>query len=249
MNTFQKKSHRILVVDDTPENIQVIGTVLRQKGFLISIAQSGREALAIVEQELPDLILLDIIMPGMDGFETCRRLKTTPATKDIPVIFMSALTDTTDKIRGFAAGAVDYVTKPVGGEELLARINAHLTIKFLYRELEEANERLQEKVRLRTRDLENELKQRKLAEEAMRKSEEKHRALLEIIKRRQTDCSRLSRLMAIDRIEDFADEMKALGIEHDCQPLILWAEELRSSAQLFNTVKIQGLLQVFQSAV
>jgi PAS domain S-box-containing protein len=179
MNTIHKKNHRILVVDDTPENIQVIGTVLRRKGFLISIAESGKEALAIVEQDLPDLILLDIIMPEMDGFETCRRLKSTPATKDIPVIFMSALTETIDKVRGFAAGAVDYVTKPVGVEELFARINAHLTIKFLHRELEEANQKLQEKVRLRTRDLENELNQRKLAEEAMRKSEEKHRALLE----------------------------------------------------------------------
>jgi len=179
MPILNYKNCRILVVDDTPENIQVIGTVLRKKGFRISIAGSGQEALDIVTEELPDLILLDILMPGINGFETCRQLKQIPAAKDTPVIFMSALTETGNKVKGFEAGAVDYVTKPVETEELLARINAHLTIKFLHKELARSNERLQDQVAHRTRELEHELAQRKVAEKAAQKSEAKHRALLE----------------------------------------------------------------------
>ncbi|OGV37655.1 MAG: hypothetical protein A2020_14885 [Lentisphaerae bacterium GWF2_45_14] len=179
METVQKKGCRILVVDDNPENIRLTGTILRDNGFLVSIASDGNQALKIMQRNLPDLILLDIIMPEMDGFETCKRLKDNPVTKDIPIIFMSALIETVDKVKGFNAGGVDYLTKPADPEEMLARINTHLTMKFLYRKLEEINKNLEETVRVRTIELiqknkllSEEIDQRKEAEEALRKSKD-----------------------------------------------------------------------------
>lgn len=127
---------RILVVDDVLENIQVIGGLLREKGYMISVAQSGEQALEVVKENRPDLILLDVLMPGMDGFETCARLKADADFSQIPLIFLTALSETNHKVRGFKAGAVDYVTKPIEKEELLARIHLHLTLKILQDDLE-----------------------------------------------------------------------------------------------------------------
>ncbi len=153
MDVTKKSSLRVLVVDDMLKNIQVIGTMLREQGYMVSIAQNGEEALKLCEKEMPDLILLDIMMPGMDGFEVCRKLKADETTKNIPVIFLTGLTGMENKIHGFNIGVVDYVTKPVESKELLARINTHLTVSCLQRELAEANEKLEEKVLLRTREL------------------------------------------------------------------------------------------------
>jgi class 3 adenylate cyclase len=129
---------RILVVDDTPANLQALAGTLKDKGYQISVATSGRQALEAVARVRPDLILLDVMMPEMDGFETCKRLKSSEATSDIPVIFLTARTETSDIVQGFELGAVDYVSKPFNPPELLARVNTHLTIDRLHRE----NERL-----------------------------------------------------------------------------------------------------------
>jgi light-regulated signal transduction histidine kinase (bacteriophytochrome) len=110
------------------------------------VAQGGEEGIARAELVNPDLILLDVLMPGVDGFETCRRLKAREGTRDIPVIFMTALTDTADKVTGFEAGAVDYVTKPLDGAEVLARIGTHLTLDSLRRELQAQNAQLQHEI-------------------------------------------------------------------------------------------------------
>ncbi|RMH69854.1 MAG: hybrid sensor histidine kinase/response regulator [Gemmatimonadetes bacterium] len=119
----------ILIVDDNPTNLAVLYDYLKEEGFAVFIAKSGEKAIQQVERIKPDIILLDVLMPGgIDGFETCHRLKANPNTRGIPVIFMTALSDTVDKVKGFNAGAVDYVTKPFQQEEVLARINAHLTI-------------------------------------------------------------------------------------------------------------------------
>jgi two-component system, sensor histidine kinase and response regulator len=123
--------HNVLIVDDTLKNIQVLGTILRQEGYQISVAQNGEQALDAVGRVHPDLILLDIRMPVMDGLETCRRLKADPSTSGIPVIFLTAEADPDDIVRGFRLGAVDYVTKPFNAEELLSRVNTHLTINSL----------------------------------------------------------------------------------------------------------------------
>jgi diguanylate cyclase (GGDEF)-like protein/PAS domain S-box-containing protein len=121
--------HTILIIDDTPANLGVAVDFLEGKGFTVLVAQDGEEGLQRAQLMLPDLILLDVMMPGIDGFETCRRLKKIDSTRDIPVIFMTALADTNDKVKAFAAGAVDYVSKPFQVEELLARINTHLTLR------------------------------------------------------------------------------------------------------------------------
>jgi adenylate cyclase len=132
-------SSRILVVDDAPANIQVLSSTLKDKGYQISVATSGRQALGIVGRVQPDLILLDVMMPEMDGFETCRQLKQSDLTKDIPVIFLTARTETVDIVRGFEAGAVDYVAKPFNAHELLARVNTHLIVDQLRRSLAAKN--------------------------------------------------------------------------------------------------------------
>ncbi|MEM7112205.1 MAG: hybrid sensor histidine kinase/response regulator [Chloroflexota bacterium] len=129
----------ILVVDDTPTNVRVLLDYLREQNFKVLVATSGNRALQQLERVQPDLILLDVVMPGIDGFETCRQLKANPLTKEIPVIFMTALSDTVDKVKGFEVGAVDYVTKPFQQEEVLARIEAHLTIQQQKNELRELN--------------------------------------------------------------------------------------------------------------
>ena len=133
---------RILVVDDTPANIQAISAILKEKGYQISVATNGRQALAVVDRVRPDLILLDVMMPEMDGFETCRQLKAAEKWRQIPVIFLTAKTETADLVQGFELGAVDYVAKPFNAHELLARVNTHLTVDELRRSLADKNTEL-----------------------------------------------------------------------------------------------------------
>jgi len=150
----------ILLVDDNPTNLQVLFDTLDGRGFKLLIAKDGKAALAIAGKARPNLILLDIMMPGIDGYEVCRQLKSDPATAEIPVIFLSALTDTKDKVHGLDLGAVDYVTKPFQPDEVIARVNTHLTVYRLKKaldqknqELQEANELLEERVKKRTAQL------------------------------------------------------------------------------------------------
>jgi two-component system NtrC family sensor kinase len=127
----------ILVVDDNPTNIQVLFDVLSEMGYRVAIAKSGEAALQRLQSYQPDLILLDVMMPGIDGFETCQRLKADPTTQKIPVIFMTALSDAVDKVKGLSLGAVDYITKPIQHEEALARIRVHLQLHNAQRGLEQ----------------------------------------------------------------------------------------------------------------
>ncbi|MGL5082889.1 MAG: diguanylate cyclase domain-containing protein [Microcoleaceae cyanobacterium] len=147
----------ILVVDDHPVNLSILAQTLDSAGFEYRIAVDGESTLELVQYEQPDLILLDVQMPpGMDGFETCQRLKADPLTQDIPIIFMTALSDPQSKVKGLSLGVVDYITKPFQKEEVIARVKIHLKIRFLVQELaqnkielESANRRLQ---RLATMD-------------------------------------------------------------------------------------------------
>ncbi len=127
---------KILVVDDTPPSLRLLTVLLKEEGYEVRSAISGELALDAAASEPPDLILLDIRMPGMDGFEVCRQLKAQPATQDVPVIFVSAVLETDDKVLGFNLGAVDYVTKPYQREELLARVRTHLELNRLRNHLE-----------------------------------------------------------------------------------------------------------------
>ena len=136
----------ILIVDDNSANLGVLSDALSQAGFEVRVAKSGKMALERVKYALPDLILLDVMMPEMDGFETCRRLQANPETTHIPVIFMTALSDTANKVEGFKLGAVDYITKPFQQEEVLARVKLHLKLHVLAEKLEEKNMLLEQKV-------------------------------------------------------------------------------------------------------
>ncbi len=133
----------ILIVDDNPVNLQVLFDLLEYDGFKVLVAEDGKNAIEMAAYALPDLILLDILMAGIDGFETCRLLKKNPATQDIPVIFITAMNDKVDKVKGLKLGAVDYITKPLEHEEVLARVNTHLRLRNLTRTLREQNKRLE----------------------------------------------------------------------------------------------------------
>ena len=158
----------ILIVDDNPLNLSVVVDHLEEQGYNVTVAQGGEEALKRAEFVQPDLILLDVMMPGIDGFETCRRLKAGAATRGIPVIFMTALADVHDKVAAFTAGGVDYVSKPFQVEEFLARVETHLTLRAAQRRLAAQNLELQEEVAARRN-----------AESAMRSSELRYRRLFE----------------------------------------------------------------------
>jgi DNA-binding response OmpR family regulator len=134
----------ILVVDDTPANLAMLFTGLRSAGYKVLLNERGDVAVQTAADVLPDLIILDVMMPGIDGFETCRRLKADLRTKDIPVILMTALTDPINEVTGLRAGAVDYITKPINVDVVLARIHTHLTLRKLYRDLERKNAALEE---------------------------------------------------------------------------------------------------------
>lgn len=137
------KQEQILLVDDNPQNLKVLYETLDGRGYKLLVADHGEKALTIAQKSLPDLILLDIMMPEMDGYEVCRRLKASPATQGISVIFLSALEDTDSKVRAFDAGGVDYISKPFQLREVIARVENHLTIHRLRDELQARNRALQ----------------------------------------------------------------------------------------------------------
>ncbi|MBN50454.1 MAG: hybrid sensor histidine kinase/response regulator [Spongiibacteraceae bacterium] len=143
-NTSQEQ---VLLVDDNPTNLQVLYKTLENSGYTLLAARDGEQALSIAAKTIPSLILLDIMMPGIDGFEVCKRLKADPATASIPVIFLSALTDTDAKVQGFELGAIDFVSKPFQGEEVRARVNTQLRIHRLEMELARRNAELEDENR------------------------------------------------------------------------------------------------------
>lgn len=128
---MSKHKALILAVDDKPQNLQFLGKLLSDNGYEVGMAQNGYQALNFVKKNDPDLILLDIMMPEMDGYDVCKSIKADFSTRHIPVIFITAKTDTDDVVKGFDAGGVDYVTKPFNSAELLARIRTHVEMKIL----------------------------------------------------------------------------------------------------------------------
>ncbi|WP_437987333.1 response regulator [Sorangium sp. So ce117] len=141
----------ILIVDDSADNLNVLSSALMSDGLEVAVACDGEEAIELASRAQPDLILLDALMPGLSGFEACRRIKADPATQSIPVIFMTALAEAKFRIQGFRLGAVDYVTKPFEKTELLARVHTQISLRRATRALEERNARLSEEIRERAR--------------------------------------------------------------------------------------------------
>ncbi len=141
MKTLDSSS--VLVVDDTRINVDLLVLLLQKMNYIVCVAESGKEALQKIATNPPDLVLLDIMMPEMDGYETCRRIKSNPLSKHIPIIFITALNETKDKMKGFEVGGVDFITKPFEVQEVLARVKAQLTIQHLHRTLAAKNSELE----------------------------------------------------------------------------------------------------------
>ena len=144
----------ILIVDDNPRNLQLLGNILRENNYNLEFATSGKEALEWLDEKKFDLVLLDIMMPEMNGYEVCRYIKQDPAMADMPVIFLTARTDKDSLVEGFDAGAQDYISKPFDMKELLLRVRTHLDLKLSREKLQEMNLLLEEKVKERTLELE-----------------------------------------------------------------------------------------------
>ncbi len=179
-------SSNIVIVDDNPDNLRVISATLQKEGYNVRPVTGGKEALAVIGKQPPDLILLDIRMPEMDGFELCRILKSDEKTRDIPVIFISAVHETEEKVRAFNAGGVDYITKPLHHDEIVVRVKTQIVNRRVQKEITQLNQELEERVNLRTQELEtsnkklrNEIAQRKRVEAELKESEEHFRFLFE----------------------------------------------------------------------
>ncbi|GAB4459396.1 MAG: response regulator [Anaerolineae bacterium] len=207
MKIEKPDKHHLLIVDDTPADVDILLEYLGQVDFEITIAEDGERALELSQAEPPDLILLDVFMPGMDGFETCRRLKANDLTREIPVIFMTALMRREGQLKAFEVGGVDYITKPIEQGEVLSRVKTHLALRHMQKELEAQNAQLQQEIaehqhmeealrqaqaelerRVEARTLElkqtnehltKQIEERKRVEAALRQSEERYRHLVE----------------------------------------------------------------------
>ncbi|NES24543.1 MAG: response regulator, partial [Symploca sp. SIO3E6] len=139
----------ILIVDDSEENLHLLTELLIEKEYEVRPALDGQSAIVAALAEPPDLILLDIVMPGIDGYQVCEQLKADQQTQDIPVIFLTALNEVSNKVKGFSLGAIDYITKPFQPEEVMARVEVHLAKQRLKKQLEEQNRRLQQEIEVR----------------------------------------------------------------------------------------------------
>jgi two-component system, sensor histidine kinase and response regulator len=171
MNTRPRQPATILVTDDSPVTIQSITSILEENGYRVLTARNGTAALDLLKTELPDLIILDIDMPVLGGYDTCQKIKENDPTREIPVIFISGFDETFDKVKGFSCGAVDYLVKPVAREELLVRVHTHLTLRMMQKEILEINAALlqenrtriftEARLKARIAELENEITQMK----------------------------------------------------------------------------------------
>lgn len=212
MVSINQKSS-ILIVDDIPANIRVLFEILQQSCFRVSVAKTGESALEKVQEALPDLILLDVMMPGIDGFETCRRLKANPVTQEIPIIFLSALDEVVDKVKGFAIGGVDYITKPFHTEEILARVKNQLALQAAKAEILQLNVELEQRVRQRTAQLEaaNQELQREITERKKAENQLVYGALHDALTDLPNRTLLTERLeLALKRAEQYADYLFAV---------------------------------------
>ncbi len=243
----EPESPVILVVDDDPTNVKVAIDALEAHAYEVVIARTGESALSRAKFAHPDLILLDVQMPGLDGFETCRRLKAEPSTTEVPVIFMTVRAETGDKVAGFAAGGVDYVTKPLQLDELVARVQAHLTIRFLQRQLRTHNQNLEQRVRERTAELAaaNQALEAEMQQRLLHQAEKDK--LFEVVRGQAEQLRELTNWMLDaqrDRQQSLADTLRD-GVERKVRAVETHLHTIRmllSEAHTAATPKIAGYL-------
>lgn len=224
MNSEQLRATKgnILIVDDALDNLNLLYATLTQQGYEVRKALNGSMALMGVQAAPPDLILLDIRMPDMDGYEVCQRLKASQTTRDIPIIFLSALDESLDKVRAFSLGAADYITKPFQTEEVLARIENQLALQSAKAEIRRFNAELEQRVQQRTEELQREVRERQRAEEALRQQAEQRQLVMAIAQRiRQsldldtilnTTVAEIRQLLQVDRVLIYRFEPDWSGI-------------------------------------
>ncbi|MFT5681671.1 MAG: DNA-binding NarL/FixJ family response regulator [Myxococcota bacterium] len=218
------RQHAILIIDDNPNNLKVILSHFEAYSFEMYTALDGETGLRRARLAQPDLILLDIQMPGIDGYETCRRLKANPQTADIPVIFMTARTESADKVQGFDVGAVDYVTKPIEVNELMSRVRAHLEIRRLQRAQQAHASQLEDRVKERTIELEREIAQK----EAFQSEQER---LLQLVRLQSEQLRRLTHQWVADNSAHNNGLAKSLD-EHIGGRLALLTGHIQQAAAL-----------------
>lgn len=205
---IRPSDYTVLIVDDVVANLNLLIDQLLLQGYQIRVAESGESALRRVQSGKPDIILMDVNMPGINGFETCRRLKTIPEMADVPVIFLTVSSDMDDKTAGFEAGGVDYITKPIDGTEVLLRIRTHLELGRLRRELARHNAELESRVADRTQELREEVDRRA-------RSEQEREILLDVVRKQSEQLQRLTRQLVGDQnrqrhslTEDFSRQVR-----------------------------------------
>ncbi len=218
------KQSTILIVDDNPQNLEVLLAYLQQTDYKVLAAESGSSALKQIVHIQPDIILLDVMMPEMDGFTVCRRLKTDPQTQDIPIIFTTVLGNTNNKVRGFEVGGVDYITKPINKVELLARLETHLALKQLRSTLQTQATQLEQDVQSRTAELQ--------AEIAHREAQQRERNRLYELVKQQSKSLRAITQSFIDSQQQKQQDLASHLDQHVIQNLDILAANLSLIAQL-----------------
>lgn len=246
---IEPADHTVLIVDDVVDNLHLLIDQLLSEGYQIRIAESGESALRRIRTNKPDIVLLDVNMPGMDGFETSRRLKAEPGMADVPILFLTVAADLDDKARGFEAGGVDYITKPVDRVEVLLRVRTHLELAQLRREQARHNAELEIRVAARTRELSEEVARRT-------RSEQEKDILLDVVRKQSDHLQRLTlQLVEVQNRQrefltnDFGAEVRQhlepMGLQID--QLLEVAENAESRGNLRQLVsRLQSLQRVCQ---
>lgn len=246
---IEPADNTVLIVDDVVENLHLLIDHLLSEGYQVRIAGNGDSALRRIRTSTPDIVLLDVNMPGMDGFETCLRLKAEPEMADVPVLFLTVAADLDDKARGFAAGGVDYITKPVDRVEVLLRLRTHLELARLRREQARHSAELESRVAARTRELSEEVARRT-------RSEQEKEILLEVVRKQSEHLQRLTlqlveaqnrqrRLLADDISPQIRQHLEPM--EQQIDQLLELAENAGRRGDLRQLVqKLQSLQRVCQ---